>query len=73
MPLFTLSHQLILSTCPDFITAKRLATQIVEINLAACVNILPNLSSLYRWQAKVDVAQGLPEYLQWITSCTTLK
>jgi len=52
-----MSYQLILNTCPDSTTAKRLATQIVENNLAACVNILPNLSSIYRWQDKVEITQ----------------
>ncbi len=35
----TMSYQLTLNTCPDYTTAE----QIVANNLAACVNILPNL------------------------------
>ncbi len=39
-----------LNICLDFTTAEQPATQIVANNLAACVNILPNLTSLYQWQ-----------------------
>lgn len=30
--------------------AKRIATTLVNENLAACVNILPNITSIYRWE-----------------------
>jgi periplasmic divalent cation tolerance protein len=42
-----------LSTCPDAATAERIAHALVEQRLAACVNVLSNLSSVYRWQGKV--------------------
>ncbi|MGD9255635.1 MAG: divalent-cation tolerance protein CutA [Chromatiales bacterium] len=45
---------LIYCTCPDRITAGKLATQLVEGGLAACVNILPGVESLYRWQGKIE-------------------
>ena len=43
-------------TCPDTDTAERLAEALVEERLAACVNILPGLRSVYRWQAEVERA-----------------
>ncbi len=42
-----------LCTCPDRATAERLAQQLVERRLAACVNILPGITSVYLWQGAV--------------------
>lgn len=39
-------------TCPSQ-DAVRIATQIVESKLAACVNVLPEIQSIYRWQGEV--------------------
>jgi len=50
-------YQLILNTCPSFTVAQTLANKIIENELAACVNILPALTSVYRWQGKVETAQ----------------
>jgi len=47
-------HLLVLSTCPDNATAQRLATMLVEQQLAACVNVLPGLTSVYRWQGAIQ-------------------
>jgi len=43
-----------LCTCPDEATALRLAGGLVEERLAACVNILPGVRSIYRWQGKIS-------------------
>ena len=49
-------HILIINTCPDKSTAETLATQLVDMKLAACVNILPGVRSIYRWQGKRETA-----------------
>ena len=36
--------------------AERLAHQLVERELAACVQILPQMISVYRWQGKIEQA-----------------
>src|SRR6476660_1644029 len=41
-------------TAPDKDEASRLANMLVERNLAACVQILPAMQSVYRWQGKVE-------------------
>jgi periplasmic divalent cation tolerance protein len=46
--------QLLLCTCPDQETASRIASALVEQRLAACVNILPGVRSVYRWQAAIE-------------------
>jgi periplasmic divalent cation tolerance protein len=51
--------QIILCTCPDQATAENIARLLIERKLAACVNILPGLTSYYRWQGQVESAQEL--------------
>ena len=44
----------VLITAPnDPETAKRLARTLVEERLAACVNLVPGLTSVYRWKGEV--------------------
>ena len=45
---------LALSTFPDAETARRVAREIVELRLAACGNIVPQIHSVYRWQGKLE-------------------
>lgn len=42
----------VLCTCPDGDTARGLAAGLVEGRLAACVNILPEIRSIYRWRGE---------------------
>ena len=37
--------------------ARNIASTLVERQLAACVNIVPQIESIYRWQGKVESAQ----------------
>jgi periplasmic divalent cation tolerance protein len=48
--------QIVLSTCADRAEAERIAHRLVEQHLAACVNILPGVQSIYRWQGAVESA-----------------
>ena len=43
---------LILSTCPVD-QASQLAQQIVSEGYAACVNLIPQVQSIYRWQGEI--------------------
>jgi periplasmic divalent cation tolerance protein len=42
-----------LVTCPDRASADRLADTLVEARAAACVNIVPGLTSVYRWKGEI--------------------
>jgi periplasmic divalent cation tolerance protein len=47
---------LVLSTASSKAEAERIATGLVEGQLAACVNILPGLTSVYRWKETIENA-----------------
>jgi len=46
----------VLSTVETAADAERLARVLVEERLAACVNILPGVSSVFRWKGHVELA-----------------
>jgi periplasmic divalent cation tolerance protein len=46
--------RLVFCTCPDTLTARALAHYLVEQRLAACVNLLPPMQSVYRWQGQIE-------------------
>lgn len=41
-------------TCPNEDVAARMARAMVEQKLAACVNIVPRVTSIYEWKGKVE-------------------
>ena len=41
-------------TAPDLETARELGMKLVESKLAACVNLFPNMLSIYRWKGNVE-------------------
>ena len=47
-------HLLVLTTCPDQGTATRIATALIEERLAACVNQVPGIRSLYHWEGRIE-------------------
>ena len=50
----------VFSTFPDADTAARIARTLVDEQLAACVNVVPAVRSIYRWEGKVcDEAEVL--------------
>lgn len=51
---------LIITNCPDEETANAIALAAVEAKFAACVNILPRVQSIYRWQGGVESATEIP-------------
>ncbi len=99
---------LVLCTVPDREVGQRIGHALVEGHLAACVNVLPAVHSIHRWQGAVesaeeclllvkttrerfgalrdaivaahpyelpeviavDVAAGLPAYLDWVVGST---
>lgn len=48
---------LVLSTCPDKKCAEMIARSLVDEGLAACVNISPQITSVYAWQGNTEAAE----------------
>ncbi len=46
--------RIVLSTAGSEEEARNIANHLVESRLAACVNIVPQIESVYRWQGKVE-------------------
>ncbi len=59
---------LVLTTCPDEGTAARIAADLVESGLAACVNRVAGVRSTYRWNGRL---QDEPEVLLIIKTLAT--
>lgn len=51
---------LVLTHLPDRVAANALATALIERRVAACVNVLSECTSVYRWQGKVETATEIP-------------
>lgn len=52
--------RVVLVNCPDEAVANAIALAVVEERLAACVNILPRVQSIYRWRGAVESATEIP-------------
>ena len=58
----------VLTTCPDDAAAARIARELVESGLAACVSRVGPVNSIYRWQGAI---QDEPEVLLVIKTLAT--
>jgi periplasmic divalent cation tolerance protein len=59
----------ILVTTSKLAEARKIARHLLDSKLAACVNILPAIRSMYRWQGKLEDAK---EYLLFIKTTRDL-
>lgn len=58
--------KLILITAPNGAKSQQIAQTLVREGLAACVNIIPGLQSIYSWQGKIEQAE---ENLLMVKTC----
>ncbi|MDR5694216.1 MAG: divalent-cation tolerance protein CutA [Armatimonadota bacterium] len=52
-------YRVVLVTSGSREEAERLASSLVEEKLAACVNLVPGLSSIYWWKGEVERAEEI--------------
>ena len=50
----------VLTNLPDSDSAFNLARELVDLRLAACVNVLSPVTSFYRWEGKHERAVEIP-------------
>jgi len=49
--------RIVLTTAGSQEEARKIANALLERRLAACVNIVPHVESIYRWQGKIETAE----------------
>lgn len=59
---------LVVTNVPTAELATAIAASLVEQGVAACVNILPAVQSVYRWQGKIEQAVEIPLLIKTIVS-----
>ena len=50
---------IVLCTVPDDAVAKQIASALVAEQLAACINIVPGITSVYRWKGAIETDMEL--------------
>jgi len=63
-----MSILLVLTNLPDAASAQALAALLVEQRLAACVNILAPVRSVYRWAGRITDAEEVPLLIKTSTA-----
>jgi periplasmic divalent cation tolerance protein len=48
--------KIVCCTFPEMAVARQIGTVLVEKQLAACVNLIPAVESIYRWQGQVETS-----------------
>lgn len=62
------SAMTVLCNVPDMAVGKLLANLLLERRLAACVNLVPGVQSLYRWQGAIEQAEEVTLLIKTIAS-----
>lgn len=51
---------MVMTNAPDLLLAKRIAHVLIEEQLAACVNIMPPMLSVYGWEGEIQGTEEIP-------------
>ena len=52
------------TTFPDMLAAERVAEALIEKRLCACVNIYPPMTSLYRWDGRLERTKEVATFIK---------
>ena len=55
---------LVITNLPDRASALALAQKLIDARLGACVNILAECTSVYRWQGKTETTSEVPVFIK---------
>ena len=55
-----MSAIIVLTNAPDRTVARKIADALIERKLAACVNVLAECTSIYRWKGAIETATEVP-------------
>lgn len=64
-----LEKVIVLCSCADLDTARRIANALVEERLAACASIVPAVESVYRWREKIERANEALLLIKTTSAC----
>ncbi|GGI80074.1 divalent-cation tolerance protein CutA [Shewanella gelidii] len=57
-------YLMVITTCPDHDCAQRIASALVQAKLAACVQIVSPVTSVYHWQEQVCQETEYPLHIK---------
>lgn len=58
------SVRLAITTFPSDDVARQIGTVLVGSQLVACINILPNVTSIYHWEGKMEVESEVIAFMK---------
>jgi len=62
---------MVINTCPDTGSAETMASTLVEKGLAACINIIPSIRSIYVWKGERVTGDESLLLIKTLASCYT--
>jgi periplasmic divalent cation tolerance protein len=57
---------LVITNLPDREAALKLAHKLIEARLAACVNVMAECTSVYRWKGKIETVPEVPVLIKTV-------
>ncbi len=69
LPDMEAQHCIVLCTCPDQASADHIAQTLVAEQLAACVNIIDGVKSVYLWQGEMESSHELQLIIKTHSRC----
>ncbi|MDY6993135.1 MAG: divalent-cation tolerance protein CutA [Pseudomonadota bacterium] len=57
-------YQLLITTCPSLDIAQKLAHSLLKARLVACVNLFPQVQSIFEWQGEITTEQEVVVFIK---------